>query len=578
MRVPIIFWLILLLNILKTLSTLKTEGKVTVNAELGLVTNIDNDPDIYFIQDIKTVEWSLFFRNPTTMFDKNLIKQAARCDVGRNTDQRYLNPLLQKINSTWNNEIDDLTNIIPNINKSNHRHKKSILLGLGLLAAMLLGYLAKSGVSKFFHLDHTHDKETVMKLTDRTIRLGSYVTKDRQQLAALGNSLCFYLHNKDDWLREREVNHHLSTYVKTMEELTLDLSSGKLPPNRKVVADLKKACLEFQQVNNDLAERFCTHVLSSRPEIEFLGFIVGPGGILQLDVLIRMPIVSAEMQNLQFSVLATQNIGFYSKGEKVRLNVPEYSMLFEKSHQLVEIELSRCRQKICPISSIKSTPPSMCLADIFGNNTHSNNCINTIINDEYCESILIPSVGTLISVRNAQFVTSGIEISTQTLVNANTIVQRGRLICSSPITNFSLAIDGKDNNNHRQLEYTVSQPLNWEFGQTQTFFHKLNKSINSLKLNEFEILDMPITHQNHFTVTSALIFSNFFFLIFFLHLFRAKLLGAFLKIRTLFSKPKNNEIENDLEMELVGPENGEKINLYPTLQLSTQQTQYPEKC
>ena len=200
-----------------------------------------------------------------------------------------------------------------------------------------------------------------MKLTDRTIRLGSYVTKDRQQLAAMGNSLCFYLHNRDEWLREREVNHHLATYIKSMGVITIDLSAGKLRPNRKVVADLKKACLKFQQVNNELAEKFCTHVLSSRPEIDFLGYSLGHGGILQLDVSIRMPIVSSEMQNLDFGVLATENIGFYSKGEKVKLNVPEFSMVFDQSNQFVEIELDRCRQRICPISSIKSTPSSMCL-------------------------------------------------------------------------------------------------------------------------------------------------------------------------------------------------------------------------
>ena len=126
--------------------------------QLGLVTNIDKDPSIFFIEDVKTVEWSLFFKNPTMMFDNNLIKQAARCDIGKNNDHKYLLPLLQKLNQTWHNELDDLTNILPSNTDYSNKDKRSILLGLGLLAALLIGYLVKTGVSKFFQLHHTHDQ------------------------------------------------------------------------------------------------------------------------------------------------------------------------------------------------------------------------------------------------------------------------------------------------------------------------------------------------------------------------------------------------------------------------------------
>ena len=560
--------------IVKELIATHIKDNIKIQVELGLVTHIENEAEIYFIDDEKSIDWSLYFRNPVEIFPNKLVMETARCNLGRYPEEKYLLPLLHKINMTWQSEINSLGDLIPKNKK--HNKKRSLILGLGLLAALVIGYFTRDGISKFFHLEHLPNEDAVMQLSDRSIRLGSYVTKNNEQLHSLANSLCFFAQNRDDWLREREVNHHLSNYVRSMETTTLDLASGKLPPNRKIIKDLKNACLKLQLVSNELSARFCNHVLSSQPQIDFLGYSLTPNGLLQLDVSVKMPIVSLEMQHIEFAILKSDNIGFYSDNNKVRIQVPEYALLFNQTDQLVEIELPRCHNKICPVSSLKNTQSSMCLSDIFNGTLNSKNCVKILSNDEYCTKILIPGYGTLVSVRNGQFVGSTLNIYTLTLTNANKIVQKGRLICNNKITNFSLAIDGKEKTNYREYSYQVPEPLKWEFGHTDTFYHKLNQSIYDLKVNEFQVLNMPIKHIHHFTLTSISIICNFAFLIFIIHFFRATLLGVYKKIVSLFTKSDSPNDDNDQEAKFITryPANCSNIKMYPILNNETVATQF----
>ena len=551
-----ILFAILVINIL----TLEVRDEINVNTELGLLSKTDKDPTIFFIEDNKWIEWSIFFRNPTTIFKPKDIITTARCSLKSNANEKFLHPFLDQLNNTWAEEIDGLSSLLPN---NSSKHKRSILLGLGILASILVGYLIKTGISHFQNIEHTTDKESIIKLSDRTIRMGTYITRSRQHLASMGNSLCFFSQHYDAWLRELEVKNHLSRYVTQLEEVTLDFAAGKLPPNRKIVEDLKKSCMKFQLVNNKLADRFCTYVIGSRPEIIFMGYVVDNEGTLQLDIKVKMPIVSPEMMNLNFSIIETDNIGFYINNDKVKISVPKYSILFNDSNQLAEVDLIRCKQQICPVSSIKNSPSSMCLEDVIKKVRQSKHCISTIVFDEFCETILVPGLGTLISVRNGQYITTGINIQTKTLVNSNQIVGKGRLICTTPFTNFSLSVDGKDKNIHQNANYNIEPMLDWEFEKIQSYYKKLNNTINDIKTDEFKILDVPIKHDTHFALTFISILINFFVLIFVIYKHRSKLLESSHKLKALFTKTV--VVSNEQITENVNVQSTNQANVYPTV-------------
>ena len=346
-------------------------------------------------------------------------------------------------------------------------------------------------------------------------------------------SQIFQTHRKYVGARISDFNDYvISEHIRQCESEVLTVLTGGMPLAKDWVKDFDALC---RKVNS---RQFCSKIAISdyvgleNPEF----FINSVSNNLELHLDLSLPIETENFSSEPLMLYNSQNIGFYSGSNFVKLMVPEnflvrvvkdsYTGFY--SREIIEIKQS-CQRSVCQSKSLVVNDKCHCISSILDG--HFSECSYSILeNESPCDLIPLQGEGVLVTAENAVFREKSdlFEQKELKITNDTKIIKKaGQLICYrnglSTVHNINSKIDVEYNSFKKNVQIFEKEANLTDLNEIQNRFQKIqNRVVDLEKFNQREFTQVAgnsVTYESFFNGI-FIICVFFFFLSLFIMMYK----------------------------------------------------------
>lgn len=376
---------------------------------------------------------------------------------------------------------------------------------LTTLATSITAVVKDAETIKYMH--HFDDRSKNMFFQNQNfLTLQNDLVLNFQQITTIFQSHRRYVQD-----RISDFNDYIiSDYIRNSETEILTLLSGGMPLTQDWIRDFNTCCL---QVNS---QQFCSKIsLSDYVSFENSQLLMNSlTGNLELRTHLILPIESENFSSKPLRLYTTQNIGFYSGSDLVKIELPDHFILriLEDpltglfSREFLEIK-NKCQRGVCP-NQLVINHKSHCIDSIFSG--HFDGC-HYIKHEPQspCELFSLQGQGVIVTAGSAIFKEKSDHFEQREVLISNStsvIKKTGQLVCERNGLRTIHNLNTKMNYEHFSYNSYV-QTFDLEanltnLDQVQDRFQTIQNRVNDLEkfnANEYsQIGNSNVPHESLF--------------------------------------------------------------------------------